>query len=298
MDILKAIFGEDDPNANAPVRRSVKLKNNNSLEYRGNSWYRNGKKMTANDLKHYKIYNDNGYYRRPLPDGNVVTLDLDKNGLPIKSKYIGGDTAESRRTFWEQAPIVRHAVDSIASEYRISPNLLRTRLDAEGFTDNRIKANNNAVKNKSPFRDSNNYSTLTEYDVIKGKSPGFSLYGLDTAADLINSGKVNLINENWSDSYNTNENNQLVHTADGITALDNMGIVGATLKYLKGEAGKRHSNLKDGQLEGLANMYYNRGIAGGERYYKNNGLGKYQVSRAKHNPKPYSTYSLENVKSK
>lgn len=298
MDILKAIFGEKDPNANAPVRRSIKLKNNNSLEYRGNSWYRNGKKMTANDLKNYKLYSYNGYYQRPLPDGNVVTLDLDKNGLPIKNKYIGGNTAQSRKTYWEQAPIVRHAVDSIASKYKISPQLLKARLDAEGFTDNRINSHNEGVKNKTPFRDSDNYSTLKQIESVYVNSPGFKIYGLDTGADLINSGKVKLINENWEDSYNLNEHNQKVHSADGITALDNIGIVGATLKYLKAEAAKRHNNLKDGQLEGLANMYYNRGIAGGERYYKNNGLGKYQVNKAKHNPKSYSTYSLENIKSK
>lgn len=207
---------------------------------------------------------DDGYYYVENPDGTLSVQDVDENGNLIKHSYIGSNAKtakeqnkETRAKYWQQAPIIRHATDSIAEAYGINPELLRDRLNHEGFVDESIKVNNRG-------KDSSSYNTLnTNYEWAdkNGKvgSPGFVGFGLDWGADNIQKGKVKLINENWSDSHNTNEKGTLVHTSDGNSNKDNIGIVAAHLKYFRDKAAKQFPNASPKRLDEIAGIYYNQG---------------------------------------
>lgn len=234
-----------------------------------------------------KMFKDSdGYYKVKLPNGTLAVQDVDDNGNPIKHTYIGSNTkipkkgsserqkiidkvnAETSSMYWKQNPIMRHATDSIAKRYNINPELLRNRLDKEGFTQTSIKLNNKK-------QDAHSYNALNTNYPLHYKngsvvSPGFANFGLDDVADYIAQGKVKLINEDWSDSYNTNENNRTVHTADGESNADNIGITAATLKYFREQAAKDFPNLSRKSLDEAAGIYYNRGIQGGRTFIKKN----------------------------
>lgn len=221
----------------------------------------------------YAIVKDkDGYWkqRNPITGKLGAVQDLDENGKPIKHKYIGGkDKYDTRSNYWKQAPIVAHAVDSIANAYGINPQILRHRLDEEGFTDASININNDR---RSPI-DSHSYNALRHnYDWVdkhgEPTSPGFTGFGLDDVADFINQGKVKLINEKWYDSYNENEHKRIVHTADGINNLANIGITAATLKYMRDKAKKDYPNASRQFLDEAAGIYYNVGEYGGRRIMK------------------------------
>lgn len=254
------------------------------IKYVNGKWQADGKYIGNWTLSQLQIKGSDGYYRTPLPNGTLAVQDVDRNGKPIKHIFIGSNTkipkkgtpgrqqivdevnAETASKYWEQAPIMRHAVDSIANRYNINPALLRNRLDKEGFTQESIRINNNK-------EDSHSYKALnSNYSWGNGKnqmSPGFSGFGLDDVASLIAQGKVKLINENWGDSYNTNEHGRIVHTADGESNADNIGITAATLKYFRNKAKQDFPKAPRLSLDEAAGIYYNRGENGGKKYMKN-----------------------------
>ena len=58
-------------------------------EYKNGEWLHVGKPI---DIKEYKFLDSDGYYKRLMPDGSMMVLDVDKNGKPNKHGYIGGKT--------------------------------------------------------------------------------------------------------------------------------------------------------------------------------------------------------------
>lgn len=257
-----------------------KLKDNSGyIYYENGRWYA-PKDIARKGLNNIMIKDSDGYYKKLTPQGGVAIQDVDNNGKPIKHKYIGSNTkipkkgtpgrqaivdkvnAETAAMFWENNPIIRHATDSIAKEYNVSPQLLRNRLDAEGFTQTSISANNEG-------QDVHSYNTLnTNYDWRHDDgtpaSPGFTGFGLDDVATMVMNGQIKPINEVWDDSWNENEHKRIVHTADGVSNKDNMGLTAATLKYFRDEAKKDFPNASRRFLDEAAGIYYNRGAEGGK----------------------------------
>lgn len=258
-------------------RTHISLKNG-SLDYKNGHWYRNGKIIKDWTLANaYKFVDSDGYYKRPNPDGSLTVLDVDKEGKPIKSKYIGGTTQEARNKYWEQSPIVRHATDSIANRYGINPRLLRKRLDDEGLTDANIQAHNSFIRRKEPTRAYSNYTVLTNPDYTARDVEG-SIVGADDGTDMINSGKVQLINEHWYDTDFVNEHGRLTHPAIGETDLDNIGISAAILKYFRQKAKENNPNDSNNMLDMKASAYYNMGEDGAKNKDNSFITRKYSLS--------------------
>ena len=213
------------------------------------------------------------------------------NGTPVKDKathvsYIGGDRDAARKAYWEEAPIIKAATDSIAGRYGINPELLRNRLNKEGFTDHAI-ANYNAINIYVPqeSRDAMRHKVLS-YNFINRDATiddATSSFGLDDAATYINSGLASLINERWQDTEFKNEKGRETHPASGITGKDNMGIMAAVIKGFRNQAAKDFPNATSEELDNYANIYYNRGITGG-RNYINNGNGSTPYTMAEGGP--------------
>lgn len=187
--------------------------------------------------------------------------------------YIGGTTEQTRKKLWQVKPKIKAATDSIANTYGISPELLRNRLDAEGFTDLLIRGNNAAYLNPDTVNDDfqrrRNFVGAPEDSVLfnpRYSIPAMNAFGTDDAGTLIKEGKVRLINENWEDGSGINEKGRNVNPAEGVTNLDNIGITAATLKYFRDEAKKRNPKLIGRHLDEVTGIYYNRGITGGQNY--------------------------------
>lgn len=237
------------------------LKDGNTLRYDNGKVYYNGNEVNTNT----GVFKDkDGYIKKIIPNVSftnfdVAVQDVDKNGNPIKHDYIGGTTKETREKYWKQAPIVRHAVDSIANEYGINPNILKERLSLEGFVDDNIRNNNNYI-------DASTYHALHRNS---SSNEGFGLFGLDDVGTMIDQKKVKLINEKFYTIDNYNEKGRSVQSVTGHTPLDNIGIMAATLKYFRDEAKKDFPNASSKYLDKAASIYYNRGAAGGYKYLKN-----------------------------
>lgn len=232
-----------------------------------------------------KVYDQNGNllngtrYRdsktkiwyRVTDDGQRVALDLDREGNPIQTSYIGGTTNEARQKYWEQAPIMRHAVDSIGQVYGVPSDLIINRLNAEGFTDRAIRVNNAATQAKyTNFRYHSNYDMLNDgegdprddpegYDYFAGPRSGYRSYGLDSVGNLIQEGKVYPKQTNYTISSNMNESGMILDAAGGDTAKDNISLMAATLGYFRDLSAYRHPNNTEHQNNVNANMYYHRG---------------------------------------
>jgi len=207
------------------------------------------------------------------PNAYNVARELQYKTDKIPMKYIGGSTDKARAEFWKQEPVMQHAVDSIAEAYGISPDALKYRINHEGFTDSMIKQRNKAVKNKNTTPA--NTSKFRGYNLLHGEfyNPGFELFGLDDVADMINSGKVNLINERWIDSHNENEHGRIVHTANGLDVSDNIGIMAASLKYFNDRARNDYPKLSNDEVNRYGLAYYNLGETGGKKWARSGAKG-------------------------
>ena len=191
-------------------------------------------------------------------------LSQKTNSIPVT--IIGGSTAEARSKYWSQEPVMSHAVDSIAERYNIDPMSLRYRLDREGFTDDQINRRNYLLK---AGRD-----VPRGYDLLNEESESGVVLGLDDARDYIDSGKVKLINESWSDARNfKNEEGRITHPVNPDTNKDAIGIVAAHLKYFKDSAKEDFPNSSEYDLNRYSNAYYNRGRGGGRRWVKSGAKG-------------------------
>lgn len=172
----------------------------------------------------------------------------------------------TRKYKLKSAPIIRHAVDSIASRYGINNRTLRNRLNAEGFTDYQIQQNNRQYESPNRSRNSSNYYSLNKKAY---PNDGFGLFGLDDVGDFIMEGKVKPINERWWSSQNDNEKGRKVNTATGVTPVESIGLTAATLKYFRDKAIKDFPNQSQSFYDKAAEVYYNRGASGGKNYMKN-----------------------------
>lgn len=192
--------------------------------------------------------------------------------------FIGGTPAETRDKYWQTDTEMRILTDSVANQYGINPDLLRSRLDHEGFTDERV-ADINAEQTREDFK-----ASLGEELFKKRSNPYVATklaseeFGLDDVADYINNGTVNLINERWGDGLAANEKGRDTNVAVGDTYGDNIGIMAATLKAMRDRAKKDFPWASESDLDRYAQAYYNRGITGGKKWVQNGAKG-YKVNK-------------------
>lgn len=192
-----------------------------------------------------------------------------------KRGYIGGTPTQARKTYWDTDNEMYMLTDSVARTYGINPELLRARMDREGYTDTRIKELNENYSNKI-----NN--ALLGKELFKSKAMPYvagNEFGLDDTGTYINNGTVKLINENWGDGGFTNEKGRTTNIAMGYKYSDNIGIMAATLKAMRDQAKKDFPKASEEDLDRYAGAYYNRGFAGGKKYVKSGGKG-YKVKRS------------------
>jgi len=192
-----------------------------------------------------------------------------------KPRYIGGDKQEVRDKFWKYDKETAKAVEQIASNYGISADLLKDRLDQEGFTDNRINSLNDYVLGKS---DDYKYG----YDYLYNISPydaGYKYYGLDNVPSMINEGKINPKDSYWKNTgLHYNERGEPVYPATGISNIDNIQLIAAALQYFKNKAKKDFPNVSGTNLDRYASAYYNRGEGNG-KYWGKHGAKGYDIRK-------------------
>ena len=210
------------------------------------------------------------FFYNDYKDAIKATENLHRNfKIP---NYIGGTIEESRNKFWKEYPSVGNAVDSIANAYQINPDIIKYRLNHEGYVDSSITSNNisHTLKNYYP-RDNGLKSNIRVHS-------GFFNFGLDDVGTLIKEGKVKLINEKWHDGQSRNEKLRMVNSATGETDLDNIGMMAATLKYYRNEAKKDYPKASNKDLDRYSVIYYNRGQQGAKKFINAGGKG-YNIRR-------------------
>ena len=189
--------------------------------------------------------------------------------------YIGGTRQQARDKYWQTDNEMYMLTDSVARTYGISPELLRGRMDREGYTDARVREINNDYLNKT------NRAVLGEqlFNSMAMPYVAGEEFGLDDVATYINDGRVQLINENWGDGQFRNEKGRWTNMAMGHNYSDNIGIMAATLKAMRDQAKIDFPKASDADLDRYAAAYYNRGFTGGKQYAKAGGKG-YKVKRS------------------
>lgn len=259
------------------------------IEYVNNRWQADGKPIGDWTLSQIQFKDSDGYYKTPLPNGTLAVQDVDDNGNPIKHTLIGSNTKipkkgtpgrqkiinkvnkETAEKYWKQAPIMRHATDSIANIYNINPALLKDRLNKEGFTNDAIQENNKNTKNKDKINNASNYSKLHQLNLLDFSNEHTQdLYGLDDGYYYIERGDVvPTIETNYKDHYFINKFGRRTHAVHGETVNDGINLTAATLKYFKDKASEDFPNSSRIFLDEAAGVYYNRGSQGGKHYMKN-----------------------------
>ena len=209
---------------------------------------------------------------RPLSELREIIENI-KYNKKHNIRYIGGTRQETWNKLWNKRRRLSNAVDSIAGRYGIDSDVLKYRLNHEGFTDNLIQDNNDVYRAPYIYRYTSDEDLLNE-DALSG----FNSFGLDDAADYIDSGKVKLINEQWNSGTGHNEKGRKTNSAEGLTTRDNIGIVAAHLKYFKDLAKTKHPNYSSDELNRASLIYYNRGETGGEKY----------INSSSNNPNEYN----------
>lgn len=180
-----------------------------------------------------------------------------------------GSTDDTRQRVYQTYPRLVQVTDSIANEYKINPKLLRTRLAHEGFIDEIAYYHDDAVRSGDTLISKENYIN----SILNNSYSGFGTFGLDDVGTLIDEEKVKPIRERYYSEDNVNEKGRYVHSVRGTDNYDNIGLTAATLKYFRDEAQKTYPKAGSSELDRYANIFYNRGIAGGKKYIKNGGKG-------------------------
>jgi len=197
--------------------------------------------------------------------------------------YIGGTRQQARDKYWQTDNEMYMLTDSVARTYGINPELLRSRMDKEGYTDERIKDINYEydVARGRKHRDSPFRAVLGEklFNSEADSRTASEEFGLDDVATYINNGRVHLINETWGDGQFRNEKGRWTNIAIGNNYSDNIGIMAATLKAMRDQAKKDFPKASEAELDRYAGAYYNRGFTGGKNYVKAGGKG-YKVKRS------------------
>lgn len=227
---------------------------------------------------------DNGSYLR------AKRLTEQTNKIPLA--YAGGTKAQTREQFWKQEPVLRHAVDSVASVYNINPKVLKARLNAEGFVDHQVQYRNNRILNNDKRSIPRGYSLL---NMISKPADSIYDFGLDDAGTYLNTGKAKLSNrKRWqylgrrkpeyeTTPYDTgdfvNEHNRTTLAASGLNVGNNIGLVGSILNYYQNEVNKLYPNLQKAERDRYTNAFYNRGLRGGKTWVRNGAKG-YNIHRS------------------
>lgn len=208
----------------------------------------------------------NDSYNKYLSDSTAKRLSEQTKRIPLR--YIGGKPDEARAEFWRQEPVMQHAVDSIAERYGINSDALKYRIDREGFTDRAIRARNESLKYGAGPGLSNN--SFRGYNLLHSDAfrSGPINFGLDDVATMIMQGKVHPINEEWEDEDFINEKGRKTKGASAKDPAGNIGLTAATLKYFTEQAKKDYPHLSDYDANRYGLAYYNRGIAGGRKWVK------------------------------
>lgn len=209
-------------------------------------------------------------------DAKALQLQAETAAIPVG--YNGGDTESVRRRYWQQEPVMRHAVDSIANRYGINPMVLVNRLENEGFVDHQVQDRNKLILAGQPQGIARGYEILHD---SPGRGTAFKSFGLDDSATYIDNGFVNLINEQWAEEENENEQHRKVRTANGETIADNIGIQAAMLKAFRNQAMRDFPGLSSADYDRMAVIYYNRGQGGGRSFVRRGGKdNKYSIRKS------------------
>lgn len=214
-------------------------------------------------------------------------------------RYIGGEPDEARDEFWRQEPVLQHAVDSVANLYGISSDVLKARINKEGFVDSNIRDRNYLIKSGHSKNIPRGYEILSNYS---NTYEGTNNFGLDTVGDLLSRGKIKLKGKKFyekvigkdktgfdkygyvykSPEYHTydwvNEKNITTNAASGVDIADNFGITAATLRYLRDKAKQDYPNASDYDLDRYSLAYFHRGETGGRKWV-NDGAKGYNYRR-------------------
>lgn len=190
--------------------------------------------------------------------------------------YIGGTPQETREKYWQEYPRMGEVVDSIAGVYGIDPILIKNNLNHEGFTDNRIKENNDL------FEEGEEYDKKgIVNDFLSGKytneynTHGFSEYGFDdgVGTPIINN-EIVLPSHITYDIYpEDNEYGKRVQSISGRTPQDNIEITAIMLKHLSDKIKQEYPNLSDYDHNRYVRAFWNKGISNGKKWVQNGAKG-------------------------
>lgn len=210
-------------------------------------------------------------------------------------RYIGGNPDEARTKFWHQEPVLQHAVDSVAQRYGVDPEVVKYRINHEGFVDHYIQDRNEAVKRGNANWQPRGYRILNDF---VGPGAGIAEFGFDDYGTYLEEGKIKLTGKQlyerpdgfkyMSPQYYTgydhdgesyhNEKGRKTNPAAGWDNATNFGMVAAGLKYFKDKAREDFPNASDEDLNRYSLAYFNRGETGGKKWV-NNGAQGYDYRR-------------------
>ncbi len=219
-----------------------------------------------------------------------VAAKLQEQTEKIPVTYIGGTPEEARDKYWKQEPVLQHAIDSVSTLYGVDPDVVKYRLNHEGFVDHMIQDRNASVKNNYTNRIPRGYSILNDF-VSTGA--GVSEFGFDDYGTYLTEGKIKLKGKQlyerpnglkymtpqyYTDIVNdgkpfTNEKGRKTNPATGWDNATNFGMMAAGLKYFKDEAKKDFPNASEEDLNRYSLAYFNRGISGGRKWVKEGAKG-------------------------
>lgn len=209
----------------------------------------------------------------------------------IPLEYIGGKPDEARAEFWRQEPVLQHAIDSVSKRYNVNPEVVKYRINHEGFVDHYIQDRNEAVKRGNADWQPRGYRILNDF-VDAGA--GISDFGLDDYGTYLEEGKIKLTGkqlyerpggnfEYMSPQYYTgyshdgedytNEKGRKTNPATGWDNATNFGMVAAGLKYFKDKAKEDFPNASNEDLDRYSLAYFNRGVTGGRKWVKSGAKG-------------------------
>lgn len=239
--------------------RNMLLDNDNEISYS------TGDKK-SNEIIDYLNYNKSpsiNYNKdeisRLLSAKDEILQSLQKD----KPKYIGGKNY--RQDYINSNDKIKNIINKKSKVYNISSELLSNRLAHEGVIDALINDNNRkALYNPNKFSLLSNFYNLKnrkQYgDTLENYNKGFMYFGLDDVSDYIDKGLVKLKdNEQYYQGLDYNEKGRRVNSASGSNFEDNVGLMAATLEYMRNKAKQDHPGLTDKQYDELASKYYNYG---------------------------------------
>lgn len=211
-------------------------------------------------------------------------LSLKTTKIPIT--YIGGTPDEARTKFWQQEPVLQHAIDSVSNLYGVDADMVKNKINHEGFVDHYIQDRNNAVLEGRSNKLPRGYAILND---LVGVKTGISDFGFDDYGTYLDEGKIKLKGKRWyfnpdgteryvkqgyyTDYEYTNENGRKTNPATGYDNADNFGMTAAGLKYFRDIAKADNPNASDYDLNRYAQAYFNRGVAGGRKWVKSGAKG-------------------------